>query len=258
MAGELDSRPDRESAAWHSVTVGSVLSALLCIFVLVDVNYPSLSPQSQLAIFGSLGLVYCFVTSRTAFLRPWLDSAVHTPLSAVRWIHRGADRGLVLAVVAAGASLGSRIRNPRLDLFIGWWDCCWFWKPLDGAWAWPCRRSHSVFLAYCFLGPYLPSWLLPHRGYSLDRVVSQVFLQSQGVFGIALRVMFTYVHCVVFGVLLELTAVTAFVLIWPGGSFLAAAVRRKIAVVASGLMGSLSGSANLPTRRRRAPLRFHL
>ena len=87
--------------------------------------------------------------------------------------------------------------------------------------------------------------MLPHRGYSFSRLVTQSYLQSQGVFGVALRVMFTYVFLfVLFGTLLEVTGATAFVISLarrffrnsPGGP-------AKVAVVASGLMGSLSGSA---------------
>ncbi|MCB1036331.1 MAG: TRAP transporter fused permease subunit, partial [Acidobacteria bacterium] len=73
----------------------------------------------------------------------------------------------------------------------------------------------------------------------------QTFLHSQGVFGVALQVMFTYVFLfVLFGVLLEVTGATGFILGLarrlfrksPGGA-------AKVAVLSSGLMGSLSGSA---------------
>ena len=66
----------------------------------------------------------------------------------------------------------------------------------------------------------MPDWLFPHRGYSIERIVAQEFLQAQGTFEVALGVMFTYVF--LFGS--------------PGGP-------AKVVVLASGLMGSLSGSA---------------
>jgi TRAP transporter 4TM/12TM fusion protein len=102
-----------------------------------------------------------------------------------------------------------------------------------------------VFLVYGFAGPSLPSWLLPHRGYDLSRLAAQTFLHGQGVFGIALRVMFTYVFLfVLFGALLEATGTTGAIVALTRRLF-----RRsvggpaKVAVVSSGLMGSLSGSA---------------
>ena len=39
----------------------------------------------------------------------------------------------------------------------------------------------------------MPDWLFPHRGYTIERIVAQTFLQAQGTFGVALGVMFTYV-----------------------------------------------------------------
>jgi TRAP transporter 4TM/12TM fusion protein len=102
-----------------------------------------------------------------------------------------------------------------------------------------------IFLSYAAFGSFFPSWLFPHRGYSLPRIVAQTFLHSQGIFGTALSVMFTYVFLfVIFGAFLEATGATRFIVDFaqrvfgksPGGP-------AKVAVLSSGLMGSLSGSA---------------
>ena len=87
---------------------------------------------------------------------------------------------------------------------------------------------------------------MPHRGYGVDRIVAQTFLHSQGVFGIALKVMFSYVFLfVVFGALLEATgAPLSSSSTWPDDCFRGASGGpAKVAVLSSGLMGSLSGSA---------------
>ena len=39
----------------------AIASVLLSVFVLAEVNYPFLTPQSQLAVFGGLGLVLIFL-----------------------------------------------------------------------------------------------------------------------------------------------------------------------------------------------------
>ena len=44
------------------------------------------------------------------------------------------------------------------------------------------------FLLYASFGSAFPSWLFPHRGYSLSRIVAQTFLHSQGIFGVALSI----------------------------------------------------------------------
>ena len=102
-----------------------------------------------------------------------------------------------------------------------------------------------AFLLYAGFGQFMPDWLFPHRGYSVQRIVSQTFLHSQGAFGIALRVMFTYVFLfVLFGTLLERTGATNYVLDLARRVFgSSTGAPAKVAVLSSGMMGSLSGSA---------------
>ena len=38
-----------------------LLSVVLCLYTLAEVNFPRLRPQSQLALFVMLGLVLCFL-----------------------------------------------------------------------------------------------------------------------------------------------------------------------------------------------------
>ena len=39
----------------------SSLSVILCLFTLLEVNFPRLQPQSELALFVMLGLILCFL-----------------------------------------------------------------------------------------------------------------------------------------------------------------------------------------------------
>ncbi|MBU2055340.1 MAG: TRAP transporter permease [Proteobacteria bacterium] len=101
-----------------------------------------------------------------------------------------------------------------------------------------------VFLLYVFVGPYMPG-ILAHRGYSLERIVGQMFLTMEGIYGTALGVSATYVIMfVLFGAFLEQSGA--------GGFFIKLAFSltggmrggpAKTAVVASALMGTISGSA---------------
>lgn len=101
-----------------------------------------------------------------------------------------------------------------------------------------------IFLFYAYFGPYMPG-VLVHKGYSLYRIVGQLYLTTEGIFGLPLGVAATFVFVfVLFGSLLESTG---------GGTFfteLAYALTgrmsggpAKTAVIASGFMGSVSGSA---------------
>lgn len=101
-----------------------------------------------------------------------------------------------------------------------------------------------VFLLYAFGGPYMPG-LIAHRGYGLERIAAQMFLTAEGIFGTPMSVMTTFVFAfVVFGSFLEATGGAklfidlAFALT---GRF--AGGPAKTAVVASGLLGTISGSS---------------
>lgn len=102
----------------------------------------------------------------------------------------------------------------------------------------------AVFIVYAYLGPYMPG-ILAHKGYNTHRIVGQLYLTTEGIFGLPLGVAATFVFIfVLFGSFLEGTR---------GGDFftkLAYALTgrmvggpAKTAVIASGFMGSVSGSA---------------
>src|SRR5690554_2290055 len=60
-----------------------------------------------------------------------------------------------------------------------------------------------VFLAYVFLGPYLPD-VIAHKGASLHRMVSHMWLTTEGVYGVALGVSVAFIFIfVLFGALLD-------------------------------------------------------
>ncbi len=61
----------------------------------------------------------------------------------------------------------------------------------------------AVFIGYAFLGPYMPD-VIAHKAISLDRGMSQYWLGTEGVFGVALGVSTSMVFLfVLFGSLLE-------------------------------------------------------
>ena len=110
-----------------------------------------------------------------------------------------------------------------------------------------------IAIAYALAGPrgalpWLGEWMpgiLSHRGASLDRLVGQLYLGQEGIFGLPLGVAATYVFMfVLFGAFLEVTGAGKFFIDLafaatgrkPGGP-------AKAAVIASAGMGSISGSA---------------
>lgn len=115
-----------------------------------------------------------------------------------------------------------------------------------------CRRVIGFFMTaicliavlYAMYGPYMPEIII-HKGYSIERIATTLWLTTEGVFGLPIGVAATFVFVfVLFGAFLETTG---------GGNFfinLAYALTgrfsggpAKTSVIASGFMGSVSGSA---------------
>lgn len=101
-----------------------------------------------------------------------------------------------------------------------------------------------IFLLYAKMGPYLPG-LLAHRGFSGERIISQMYLALEGIMGIPLGVSATFVFMfILFGAFLDKTGVGKFFI---DLAFAATGHLKSgpamTAVVASGLMGSISGSS---------------
>lgn len=108
----------------------------------------------------------------------------------------------------------------------------------------------GLFLLYSMMGPRgaipvtLPD-LISHRGYDLPRIISQMYVTTEGVFGVALGVSTQFVFLfVLFGSMLDkagagkyfIDLANAFLGVFRGGP-------AKAAVVASGLTGMVSGSS---------------
>jgi TRAP transporter 4TM/12TM fusion protein len=228
------------------------VGAVLCLFTLAEVNHPRLSPQAQLALFALFGLALCFLTTPAA---PRLRN------------HRAArafDGALVVLAIFCcgyfvvqtepafsrmwinGQSLGNRagLETP-LDFAVGGVLALLVLEATRRSIGIALPLLSLLFAAYSLYGQVLPDWLLPHRGYSLERTISQAVLQGQGIFGVALRVMFTYVFLfVIFGAFLKATGATAFIIGFARRLFRnSVGGPAKVSVLSSGLMGSLSGSA---------------
>ncbi|ODV08846.1 MAG: C4-dicarboxylate ABC transporter [Rubrivivax sp. SCN 70-15] len=101
-----------------------------------------------------------------------------------------------------------------------------------------------LFIAYIFLGPYMPD-MIAHKGASLAKGMSHLWLSTEGVFGVALGVSNSFIFLfVLFGSLLETAGA--------GNYFIKSAISllghlrggpAKAAVVASAATGLISGSS---------------
>lgn len=102
----------------------------------------------------------------------------------------------------------------------------------------------GVFIAYAFAGPYLPGQLA-HRGVDVGDLVQHLYFTTEGVFGIPLGVSSTFIFLfILFGAYLEKTGLGQyFIDLANSVAGRAAGGPAKVAVLSSGLMGTVSGSS---------------
>jgi TRAP transporter 4TM/12TM fusion protein len=113
------------------------------------------------------------------------------------------------------------------------------------------RRTMGIFLPllaivtvlYGIFGPYLPGGL-GHRGYSVPRVVAHLYKGTEGIYGIPVGVVATFVfHFVLFGIMAQLTGLgQLFVNLATIAAGRFSGGPAKVSVVSSGLFGMISGS----------------
>ena len=180
-----------------------VLALALMAFTAMSTNVPMLRLQSQLVIFSGLALLYCFLFHPMALVfrnSRWAKM--------MDWGLAGTSLLVTLYLVFQFESPGPRVHQGMalLGLLL----------LLEGS-----RRATGMALPflvflfgfYGFFGSLLPGFLLPHRGFSEERLLAQCFLPGQGIFGMALEVTFHEAFLLVaFGVLLAQLGGPRFVL----------------------------------------------
>jgi len=141
--------------------------------------------------------------------------------------------------------LAFRVGNPLpMDVFMGTVLIVGLLEGTRRAMGWPLPIIALVFLAYAAFGPAFPG-LLKHAGNTWPQIVNHMYLTSQGIYGVAVGVVATYVfHFVLFGVLasriglgqLFLDVASTIAGRYAGGP-------AKVSVFGSAMFGMLSGSS---------------
>ena len=108
---------------------------------------------------------------------------------------------------------------------------------------WALTLVCATFLLYGFFGQYFPL-SIAHRGFGFDQIVSQLYLGSDGILGTPTLVSATYIFLfILFGTFLEHAGmIRLFNALALGLVGQAQGGPAKVAVISSGLMGTISGS----------------
>jgi TRAP transporter 4TM/12TM fusion protein len=194
-----------------------------------------------------LGLVFLvFSWSREGNARP-PKVGLLSPLGIglVDWLCAIGAAATSLYVPYVFHDLQFRVGNPDpIDWIMGTIMIVLLLEATRRSVGWPLPIIAIVLMVYALYGPSLPG-ILAHPGNTWKGVVNHLYLTSQGIFGIALGVVATYVfHYVLFGVLATrvglgrffIDLATALTGRFSGGP-------AKVSIFGSGLFGMISGSS---------------
>ncbi|MBR6710588.1 MAG: TRAP transporter permease [Selenomonadaceae bacterium] len=234
---------DRESNTMQYTTfmakIVSALAIAFSVFQLYTAIFGVLDAQLQRAVHLGFGLALSYLLYPT--LDSWSRQTIH-PLD------------VILAVLGAAApayivyeyqNLVLRAAMPtELDIVVGVTGILLVIEAARRVVGIPMVCVVLAFLAYAFAGPYMPG-VLAHRGLTVNQLVSHLYYTTEGIFGIPLGVSSTFIFLfILFGAYLESTGLGKFFIDaanaiagWASGG------PAKVAVLSSGLMGTVSGSS---------------
>ncbi|HET8728747.1 MAG TPA: TRAP transporter permease [Alphaproteobacteria bacterium] len=161
------------------------------------------------------------------------------------WLLAAAAAVSVLYVPWIFDELAFRVGNPlTLDVAMGTVLIAVLLEATRRSMGWPLPVIAIIFMTYAVFGRHAPG-VLVHPGASWPGVVNHLYLTSQGIYGLAVGVVATYVfHFVLFGVLatriglgqLFIDMASAVAGRFAGGP-------AKVSIFSSALFGSISGSS---------------
>jgi TRAP transporter 4TM/12TM fusion protein len=218
----------------------SILGVVLSLFTILAVWTMHFQPMQQVTIFFALSFSLAFMS------RPLLGKEKDRP-----WC-LGVDVFFSLIVLAIAfyvwidyLPLVYRAGMPTvLDNFVCVAGIILTFEAARRTIGWAMIYIAGVFLLYVFLGHHLfPP--ISHGGYDVVRVINMLFLSENGILGVPMNVMFNFIYLfIVFGALFGASGGTQFFIDLTRslfGRFVGGPA--KVAVVSSGLMGTISGSA---------------
>jgi TRAP transporter 4TM/12TM fusion protein len=194
-----------------------------------------------------LGLIFLVFPHRPGLLQRARPSSLWNPggLPWFDWVLAVAVAASVLYIPWIFHDLMFRVGNPLpLDVAMGTVLIVALLEATRRSMGWPLPVIAIVFMLYALFGPAFPG-LLKHAGSSWSQLISHQYLTSQGIYGVAVGVVATYVfHFVLFGVLatriglgqLFLDVASAVAGRYAGGP-------AKVSVFGSAMFGMLSGSS---------------
>ncbi len=242
---EIRFRPLAASATW----IVSILLVSLSIFHYYTAGFGLLRESTHRGVHLAFVLSLIFLVfgfNKRAYKREpkstWLSPG---GIPLFDWLIALALALTVLYIPYIFEELAFKVGNPdKVDVFMGTILIVGLLEGTRRAMGWPLPIIAIVFMIYAMFGREFPG-LLKHAGNNWSQIVNHLYLTSQGVYGVAIGVVATYVfHFVLFGVLatriglgqLFLDVASAIAGRYAGGP-------AKVSVFGSAMFGMLSGSS---------------
>jgi len=242
---EMRFRPLTAGAA----TVMGALLIVLSLFHYYTAGFGLLQEVTHRGVHLAfvLGLIFLVFPHRHALLEKAAEHKLTHPGNVpwFDWLLAAAVAASVLYIPYIFEDLTFRVGNPlTLDVVMGSVLIVALLEATRRSMGWPLPIIAIGFMVYALTGPVFPG-LLKHAGASWSQLINHQYLTSQGVYGVAVGVVATYVfHFVLFGVLatriglgqLFLDVASSIAGRYAGGP-------AKVSVFGSAMFGMLSGSS---------------
>ena len=235
---------DRESNTAHYTgwpkKIIAAIAITFSVFQLYTAIFGVLDAQLQRAIHLGFGLALAYLLY--PFRRAWTRDHYFHPIDIVFAI-LGAATPAYLVIQYRELITRAGTVSP-VDTVVGGLGILLVIEATRRVVGLPMVTVVLAFIAYAFLGPYMPG-VLAHRGLTPEQLIGHLYFTTEGIFGIPLGVSSTFIFLfILFGAYLESTGLGKFfidlanaVAGWASGG------PAKVAVLSSGLMGTVSGSS---------------
>ena len=235
---------DRESNTVHYAGLPKKIVAAIAItfsvFQLYTATFGILDAQLQRAVHLGFGLALAYLLY--PFRRAWTRDSFFHPIDVIFAVLGAAAPAYIVIQYRELVTRAGSVSTA--DAVVGGIGILLVIEATRRVVGLPMVTVVLFFLAYAFLGPYMPG-VLAHRGLSIEQLVSHLYFTTEGIFGIPLGVSSTFIFLfILFGAYLESTGLGKFfidlanaVAGWASGG------PAKVAVLSSGLMGTVSGSS---------------
>ena len=242
-AEEVMQKFDKESDKREMKGFWNILINAICIvfaiFQLYTAAFGILDAHLQRAIHLAFGFLLIFLLYPAR--KSWSRTSMH-PLD-VLFALIGAGSALYIVVNYQELVLRAGMNN-ETDFIVGVVGTMMVFEAARRVVGWPMITVAFVFIAYAFFGPYIPG-IMAHRGVQVQELFDHLFFTTEGIFGTPMGVSSTFIYLfILFGSYLEATGLGKFfidlanaVAGWAAGG------PAKVAVLSSGLMGTVSGSS---------------